>query len=208
MTTAKFIAIEAIEGAGKTSCIPHVRDYLEKRGIEVVCTREPGGTPLAEEIRELVLKPREEPVISDCELLLMYAARVQHVSRVIRPALAANKWVISDRFADATAAYQGAGRGLGVERVRELDRWALGGFAPDCVIILDVDVECGLTRAGSRGAPDRFEQESFAFFERVRHYYLAAAHADPRRYRIVDAGQRLEDVKTQLNGVIEELLGR
>lgn len=208
MTPAKFIAIEGIEGAGKTSCIPHIQDYLEKRGIAVVCTREPGGTPLAEEIRELVLKPREEPVSPDCELLLMYAARVQHVMRVIRPALAENKWVISDRFSDATAAYQGAGRGLGVGRVRDLDRWALFGFAPDCVIILDVEVERGLMRAGNRSAPDRFEQERIAFFERVRRYYLATAHTDPRRYRIVDAGQRLENVKSQLNRVLEDLISR
>lgn len=204
---AKFITVEGIEGAGKSSCIRFLRDYLEAHGTPpVICTREPGGTPLAEDIRHLVLQPREEPVEPYCELLLMYAARVQHVARVIKPALEAGKWVISDRFSDATMAYQGAGRGLSIERILELDHWALGGFAPDCTLVLDVDVELGLHRASGRSAPDRFEREQTAFFERVRRHYLETAQANAERYWIIDGRRSPREVKAQLETVLGRLL--
>lgn len=203
MSRGRFITVEGIEGVGKTTNLAFIRTRIEAAGHTVLQTREPGGTPLAEDIRNLLLTPREEPVASDAELLLMFAARAQHLARVIRPALAAGTWVLCDRFTDATYAYQGGGRGVPAERVAALEDWVQGALRPDLVVILDAPAEVGLARAGNRSAPDRFEQEARAFFDRVRAIYLARAAAVPERYRVVDTSPELAQVQRQLGQVLE-----
>ena len=204
--SGRFITVEGSEGVGKTSNLEFIRGRLEAAGRQVVVTREPGGTPLAEEIRHLLLHREGEAIATDTELLLMFAARAQHLERVIRPALAAGSWVLCDRFTDATYAYQGGGRGVPAERIAALETWVQGDQRPDCVFILDAPVELGLARAGQRSAPDRFEREAAAFFERVRAVYLARAAADPGRYRVVDTRPPLAEVQAQLGRLVDELL--
>ncbi|WP_289285004.1 dTMP kinase, partial [Methylophaga sp. UBA1918] len=169
----KFISIEGIEGAGKSTQIQFIKTYLERFNQTVVVTREPGGTPLAEEIRELLLKPREERMSDDTELLLMFAARAQHINQVILPALSEGKWVVCDRFVDATFAYQGAGRGIHEERIAALSEWTLAGLKTDLTLLFDLPVEVGQQRVNQRLLQkDRFEQEKTDFFEKIRHCYL------------------------------------
>nr|WP_020681516.1 dTMP kinase [Marinobacterium rhizophilum] len=200
MTTmrGRFITVEGTEGAGKSSNIDFIRRQLETRGIDVVLSREPGGTPLAEEIRALLLRPREESVCQDAELLLMFAARAQHIAALILPALERGSWVLCDRFTDATFAYQGGGRGVDVERIRTLETLVQGSLRPDCTFLLDLPVELGLERARKRSVPDRFEQEKQAFFERVRRSYLQRAMAEPERFAVINAGEDIEQVQHQL----------
>nr|WP_309296430.1 dTMP kinase [Kangiella sp. TOML190] len=198
-----FITIEGTEGVGKSTNIAFIRDWLKQKGIEMVDTREPGGTPLAEEIRELLLAKRDETVDSRTELLLMFAARCQHLSQTIMPALEAGKWVLSDRFTDASFAYQGAGRELGFERLQLLENWSLQGFKPDLTIMLDLPIEVGLARAEERGEKDRFESEQIEFFKRVRAGYLAIAEAEPERMKVVDASGTIEQVQQQIAKVLE-----
>ena len=206
MTQGRFITLEGSEGVGKTSNLAFMERHLREAGREVVVTREPGGTPVGEQIRALLLDPANRAMVSDCELLLMFAARAQHLQEVILPAVARGAWVLCDRFTDATYAYQGGGRGIDAARIAELESWVQGGLRPDLTLLLDLPVEIGLARAGERGAPDRFEQEQRAFFERVRQAYLDQAAAQPGRYRVVDAGQPLEVVQADIAAVLDEAL--
>jgi dTMP kinase len=193
--SGKFITVEGIEGVGKSTNMDFIHRQLQASGRDVLVTREPGGTPLAEAIRSLLLDPAYTGMDTLCELQLMFAARAEHLSKVIRPALAAGQWVLCDRFTDATYAYQGGGRGVDTAVIARLEDLVQGGFRPDLTLLLDVPVELGLARAGQRGALDRFEQEQIDFFERVRQAYLDMARRHPGRYRVIDAGQPLEAVQ-------------
>ncbi len=205
--SGRFITLEGGEGVGKSSNLAFARQYLEAAGKTVVVTREPGGTPLGEQVRGLLLDPRFDGMSADAELLLMFAARAEHLAQVIRPALAEGKWVLCDRFTDATYAYQGGGRGLSVERIAVLEDWAQGSLRPDMTLLLDAPVEVGMARAGRRGGgADRFEQEHAAFFDRVRRTYLNMAERFPERYRIIDAAQDLPAVQAQLGRQLDTLL--
>jgi dTMP kinase len=206
MTRGRFITIEGIEGVGKSTNIAHLCGLIETAGFEVVKTREPGGTPLGEAIRGLLLDPGYAGMSPDCELQLMFAARAEHLSRVILPALRKGQWVLCDRFTDATYAYQGGGRGIEAERIARLEQWVQGDFRPDLTVLLDVPVAVGLERAGNRGAPDRFEQEQSGFFERVRRAYLDLAARHDGRYRVIDASQPLATVQQQLEAVMQPFL--
>jgi dTMP kinase len=181
---------------------------LREHGVQVLLTREPGGTPLAERIRELLLTPSDESMCADTELLLVFAARAQHLAEVIRPALARGEVVLCDRFTDATYAYQGGGRGLSHDRIAVLESFVQGDLRPDLTLVFDLPVEVGLARAAARGRLDRFEQEGRTFFDAVRSTYLARAEAEPARYRLVDAAQSLADVQRSLDAWLPHLLER
>lgn len=198
-----FITIEGTEGVGKSTNIAFITEWLANKGIDIVHTREPGGTPLAEEIRELLLAKRDEHVDSRTELLLMFAARCQHVATKIQPALEQGQWVLSDRFTDASFAYQGFGRELGFERLEALESWSLQGFKPDLTIMLDLPIEVGLTRAEQRSEKDRFESEQIDFFNRVRDGYLTIAEKEPHRMKVIDATGSIEQVQKQIEKVLE-----
>ena len=200
--TGRFITIEGGEGAGKSTAQTFLADKLTALGISVLQTREPGGTPLAEAIRRNLLSVDEEAPVEMAELLLVFAARAQHLAKVIEPALEQGQWVLCDRFTDATYAYQGAGRGLSAELIGKLETLAQGDRHPDTVILLDMPPQIGLARARARGALDRFEQEEQAFFERVRQGYLERAAAFPDRYVVVDATQELSEVQRSLEAVM------
>lgn len=207
-TIGRFITVEGTEGVGKSTNIRYLSNLLRQQGIEVVLTREPGGTPLAEELRALLLEPREEKVGQDTELLLMFAARAQHINNVIRPALERGAWVISDRFTDATFAYQGGGRGIEVDTIRTLETLVQHGLHPDLTLLLDLPVELGLQRASARSEPDRFEQEKLDFFDKVRAAYLSRAEQEPQRFAIIDASQTIPDVQQQIQQALERFLER
>lgn len=201
----KFITVEGGEGAGKSTNLAFVRELLEARGIECVTTREPGGTPLAERIREVLLDKNETSMDPLTELLLVFAARRQHVSELIQPALDAGRWVVCDRFTDSTYAYQGGGRGIDVALIERLETLVLGDFSPDLTLVLDLEEAAGMTRAIARGSLDRFESENTAFFERVRRAFLARAATAPR-YRVLDAGKPLAEVQANITAAVEQLL--
>ena len=203
-----FVTLEGPEGAGKSTNREYLAERLRACGVDVVLTREPGGTPLAERIRELLLTPADEPMAVDTELLLVFAARAQHLAQVIRPALERGAVVLCDRFTDATYAYQGGGRGLSIERIAQLEAFVQGELRPDLTLIFDLPVEVGLARAAARGRLDRFEQEGLRFFESVRRAYLDLAKAAPSRYRIIDAGQPLNVVQQDVQALIPDLMGR
>ena len=202
----RFITLEGGEGAGKTTCLKHVHRRMRDAGLEVVQTREPGGTPLAEHIRGLLLDRDHQEMAADTELLLVFAARAEHLRQVIRPALEAGQWVLCDRFTDATYAYQGGGRGLESRRIAQLETFAQGDLRPDHTLLLDVPVAVGRARAAARSEPDRFEREQSAFFERVRAVYRARAEAEPARFRVVDAAQPLERVLADLDHILDGIL--
>jgi len=202
----RFLTVEGGEGAGKSSNLAHIRSRLEAAGLPVVMTREPGGTPLGEEIRALLLDHRHREMVEDTELLLMFAARAQHLAEKIRPALEAGKWVVCDRFTDATYAYQGGGRGIEPARIALLEQWVQQGLQPDLTLLLDLPVAEGLARAGARSAPDRFERETAAFFERVRALYRQRAEGEPERFRIIDASRPLAEVQRQIDTALEAYL--
>ncbi|RMF18317.1 MAG: dTMP kinase [Gammaproteobacteria bacterium] len=204
--SAKFITVEGIEGAGKTTCLKLIREVLERHRVPVLQTREPGGTPLAEEIREILLRPRAESVDAQAELLLMFAARAQHLHTLIEPALEAGTWVLCDRFTDATYAYQGGGRGQSMEDIGALEALVQKGRQPDLTLLLDVPPEIGLARARQRSAPDRFEQEKVAFYRRVRQAYLDRATAYPERYVVIDAEKPLEEVERAIRSALVQRL--
>jgi dTMP kinase len=206
MNSGKFLTLEGTEGVGKSTNLAFVRDWLQARNIEVIVTREPGGTPLAEQIRELLLAKRDEPVDQTAELLLVFAARAQHIAQVIKPALARGAWVLSDRFTDATFAYQGGGRGLDKNIIQQLEVMVQGDLRPNLTLILDIDVKLGLTRASQRGELDRFESETLDFFERVRAAYRERARLSPTHYAIVDAAQALEAVQSEIASILAKLL--
>ncbi|MBO6751736.1 MULTISPECIES: dTMP kinase [Spongiibacter] len=208
MNKGRFITLEGGEGVGKSSNMAFIVDLLTEAGVDFIQTREPGGTPLAEEIRQLLLTPRDEHMDELSELLLVFAARAQHLARTIRPALAAGTWVLCDRFTDATVAYQGAGRGLSLSTIAQLRALVHRDLQPDMTLLLDAPVEIGMSRAGERGELDRFEQEQMSFFERVRQGYIDQAQADPDRYRIIDASQSLSDVQADIRDVLMPWLGQ
>jgi len=203
-----FITLEGPEGAGKTTNREYLAARLREHGVDVVLSREPGGTPLAERIRELLLEPGGEAMATDTELLLMFAARAQHIAQVIQPALARGAVVICDRFTDATYAYQGGGRGLPASRIATLETFVQGTLRPHLTLIFDLPVEVGLSRAAARGRLDRFEQEGRTFFEAVRNTYLARAAEHPERYRLLDAAQPLEAVQRDLDALLPGILDR
>jgi len=198
----KFITVEGIEGVGKTTNIGFIHQQLQAAGRDVVLTREPGGTPLGEAVRGLLLDPEYTGMDSTCELQLMFAARAEHLAKVVWPALEKGRWVLCDRFTDATYAYQGGGRGIDTGVIARLEDLVQGDFRPDLTLLLDVPVAVGLARACKRGTLDRFEQEKIEFFERVRNAYLEMAQRSPDRYRVIDASQPLELVQQQLGVVI------
>ena len=201
-----FITMEGGEGVGKSTNMAFLEDYLRSHGVDVVVTREPGGTHLGEEIRELLLQVRQGQVSSMTELLLIFAARAQHISERIEPALAAGQWVLCDRFTDATYAYQSGGRGVDFATVRRLEELVQGSLRPDYTLLLDVCVSTGMARARERGELDRIEQEAMDFFERVRATYLQLAEDSSGRYRVIDAGVALDEVQQQLLKIGRELL--
>lgn len=204
----RFITVEGTEGVGKSTNIAFVQQWLTEQGIEVVLTREPGGTPLAEELRSLLLAPREETVCHTAELLLMFAARAQHLSQTIRPALARGAWVLCDRFTDATFAYQGGGRGLDTQPIETLEQLVQQGMSPDLTLLLDLPVDIGMARASARSEPDRFEQEKLQFFSRVRSAYHQRAEAEPQRFRMIDASPALPQVQQQITDVLTDFMER
>ncbi|MFO6423474.1 dTMP kinase [Motilimonas sp. KMU-193] len=205
MTVGKFIVIEGLEGAGKSSAVAGVKNWLLANGVkEVVCTREPGGTPLAEKMRTLVKEPGDEPLSDKAELLLMYAARVQLVEQVIKPALARGAYVIGDRHDLSSQAYQGGGRGIDLNLIKQIKQAVLADFNPDLTLYMDIDPALGLARAGSRGELDRIEQQALAFFERTRAAYLALVEQDSKAYTI-DAGQSLAQVSSQILVQLEQV---
>ena len=199
----KFITIEGTEGVGKTTNIEFIQTWLNQQKVDFVTTREPGGTPLAEQIRELLLTPRDEKVCNSAELLLMFAGRAQHLDQVIVPAIQSGRCVVCDRFTDATYAYQGFGRGMDSTLIAHLERLVQAELRPDLTLILDIPVEIGLQRASQRSAPDRFEREQTEFFERVRQGYLSIAANEPQRCVVIDASQPLEDVQRDITTALK-----
>lgn len=202
----RFITVEGIEGVGKSTNIGFIAETLRQAGLEVVTTREPGGTPTAERIRRILKEHGDEPLPETAELLLMFAARAINVSHTIRPALASGAWVVADRFTDATRAYQGGGRGIPRRHIDEIAELVHGDVNPDMTILLDAPVAAGMQRAGSRGEPDRIEVEQNEFFERVRNTYLALAAADPQRFVLIDASRDLASVQVDIAHAIEIFL--
>lgn len=204
----KFITVEGVEGGGKSSNIHFLSQYLGDKGIDVIVTREPGGTDVAEAIRHVLLDVNLPSMHENTELLLMFAARAEHLQTKILPALAAGKWVISDRFTDATYAYQGGGRGVSLSKISALENWVQGDLRPDYTLLFDLDVELGLQRTRQRGAADRFEQEQVEFFQRIRESYLQMAEKESKRFYQIDAAQSLDKVQQQLIYVIDQLLDK
>ena len=200
----KFITVEGIEGAGKTTCMDTIKQLLTKNSIEFIATREPGGTPLAEKIRALLLDVEEDTPAPLTELLLMFASRAQHINKVIRPALSDGIWVLCDRFTDATYAYQGGGRGLKLDLISQLEQIAQDDLRPHLTLILDVSPELGMTRVRKRGEFDRFEREKIEFFNNVRTAYLNLAEKDPNRYIIIDAARQKNIVLCKISEAITE----
>ncbi|SFV87970.1 Thymidylate kinase [hydrothermal vent metagenome] len=200
----KFITIDGVEGAGKSTQINFICNYLKDKGINVVLTREPGGTDIGEKIRELLLNT-DSKMHPDTELLLMFAARNEHIYSKILPTLKAGNWVLSDRFTDASYAYQGGGRGLDIVRIAQLESWVLQDFNPDITLLLDVPVEIGMQRVKSRGVKDRIEQENLDFFNRVRITYINRSRQYPERIKLIDASQSVENTSTQIQAILNTL---
>ncbi|MFC5437601.1 dTMP kinase [Rhodanobacter umsongensis] len=203
----KFISLEGGEGAGKSTLLAGLRDCIQQRGIALVQTREPGGTAAGEAVRAIVLDPAQRGLAAETELLLMFASRAQLVREVIEPALRAGQWVLCDRYADASYAYQGGGRGQPMERIAELERWACAGVVPDLTLLLDLPVATGRARAAGRGDADRIEAEADAFFERARAVYRERAVAEPDRFRVIDASQSPAAVLQAATLAVDVLIG-
>ena len=206
MKRGLFITVEGIEGVGKSTNIGVLVKLIEAAGHDVLTTREPGGTPVAERIRKLLKDHGDEPFPEIAELLMMFAARSLNVNNVIVPALNAGKWVISDRFTDSSRAYQGGGRGLPMETINQLADWVHGDTNPDLTILLDAPAEIGMARATSRGAPDRIEQEKLEFFARVRQCYLELAAAEPERFVVINTSRNLADVEADITQLAQQIL--
>jgi dTMP kinase len=206
MEKGRFITVEGGEGAGKSSNLAFIQQLLEQAGKTVLFTREPGGTPLGEEIRQLLLGHQHTGMADDTELLLMFAARAEHIQQKILPALDSGVWVLCDRFTDASYAYQGAGRGISRQRITTLEQFVQGELRPDLTLLLDLPVEIGLDRAGSRSEPDRFESEARDFFDKVRQGYLRIAEEEPARVKIIDASPALAQVQGQIGLVMKTFL--
>jgi dTMP kinase len=203
-----FITVEGGEGVGKSTNVDFMANLIREAGPEVLCTREPGGTPMAERIRSMLLDHDNEPLPDLAELLLFFASRTLHLENAVKPALAAGSWVICDRFTDASRAYQGSGRGLGLERVNTLAEWVHGDLNPDMTLLLDAPAEVGMRRARNRGATDRLESEAMSFYEDVRAQYLSLADAEPDRFVVVDASPSLENVQKQIRHAVGTLLSK
>jgi len=199
----QFITIEGGEGVGKTTNMEYIKNYLRDKDIDLIITREPGGTDLGETLRGIMLDPAQNNICSDAELLMMFASRAQHLSEKILPALESGQWVLCDRFTDATYAYQGGGRGIDLSRIEQLENWVQGQLRPDLTLLFDMPVALGMARAASRSEPDRFEQEKIDFFERVRTNYRNRALQNTTQYKIVDASKTLTEVQQQIFNVLE-----
>lgn len=199
MTAGKFITLEGVDGAGKSTHIPAIARLLQARGKEVLLTREPGGTPLGEKLRELLLHENMHP---ETESMLMFAARREHIEQVIRPALARGAYVVSDRFTDASFAYQCGGRGVSTVKIGQLEQWVQGDFQPDLTLLFDVPVAVSTQRLAGARNPDRFEQEGADFFERIRNAYLARAEQFPQRFRVIDSGKPISDIHYELEEIL------
>lgn len=206
--TGKFITVEGGEGAGKSSNLTFMQSLLEASGIDVLFTREPGGTQLGEELRELLLGHKHTGMSDDTELLLMFAARAEHLQQKIIPALEKGTWVLCDRFTDATYAYQGGGRGISHQRISQLENWVQGDLRPDLTLLLDLPVETGLQRAKNRSEPDRFESEQVIFFEKVRKAYLDIAKSSTERVKVIDASLPLVEVQKQIELVLQDFVNK
>jgi dTMP kinase len=205
MRRGKFITIDGLEGAGKSTQIDFIKKYLSARNRDVFLTREPGGTDLGERLRVLLLDKNIDAMNSDTELLLMFAARNEHVKKVIVPKLEQGVWVISDRFTDASYAYQGGGRGIPLERIGELEQWTLQDFVPDMTFLLDLDVELGLSRVEQRGEKDRFEEEHKDFFNKVREIFSNRASKYPERIKLIDASKNIDETSSQIKKILDLL---
>ena len=205
MNKGKFITIDGVEGAGKSTQIDLICSYLHRKGIEIVRTREPGGTDIGEKIRSVLLDVDNKEMHSDTELLLMFSSRNELIQNKIIPALNDGKWVVSDRFTDASFAYQGGGRMLSLDRIAKLENWVLGSFKPDLTFLLDISVEIGMTRVEARNAKDRIEQEERAFFERVRSVFIERSKIYPDRIKLINAERSVDEIQTQIQSIIELL---
>jgi dTMP kinase len=201
-----LVVCESVEGAGKTLSSIFMAEYFEKIGIDCVNTREPGGTPFAEDIRSMLLQKRDEKVHEQTELLLMFAARAQHLNQVILPSLESGKWVYCQRFNSSSIAYQGAARGMNLKTILDLKKMVCGDLEPDLTIILDIDPEIGMKRASNRGDLDRIETEEIAFFNRARESFLQQARENPHRFAVIDASKSIPEVKEQLKSVMDEFV--
>jgi dTMP kinase len=202
-----FLTLEGGEGLGKSTAVKFIQQYLQQAQIDFISTREPGGTPAAEQIRHILLNPNlAETITPETELLLMFASRSQHIANLILPALESGKWVVCDRFVDASYAYQGGGRGFPVAQIKHLDNLIVGDLRPDVTILLDAAPQVGMARAKNRGTHDRIEQEKLDFFERVRTSYLARAKADPERFKVIDASRPLAAVQAELKVILDKTL--
>ncbi len=202
MSAAKFITFEGVDGAGKSTGLAWFVDALRQRGVELLVTREPGGTPLGEQLREILLN---QPMHAETEAMLMFAARREHVEQVIRPALQQGTWVISDRFSDASFAYQGGGRGVSLPKLEQLEQWVHGGLQPDLTLLFDIPIEVARQRLANNASLDRFEQERGEFFERVRQAYLARAAKTPQRFAVIRAEKTLPEVQQELAQIVASL---
>lgn len=206
VTKGQFITVEGTEGVGKSTSMAFIESWLKQSGKELVVTREPGGTELGEKLRNVLLDAKEQSMSDDTELLLMFAARAQHLHEVIQPALDAGKWVLCDRFTDSTYAYQGGGRGIELSRIAQLEQWVQGDRRPDMTIVLDLPVEEGLVRAGKRSTPDRFELEKHDFFNKVRNTFLSRASSNPERYKVIDASPAIDEVQKSIQALLEAMI--
>ncbi len=208
LNKGRFISLEGVEGVGKSTAMAYIQNQLDAVGIKYVVTREPGGTPIAEDVRQILLGDYEEFMSPDTELLLFFAARAQNIAQIILPALQRGQWVIADRFVDASYAYQGGGRGVSTKHITELTQWVVGDLAPDLTLLLDAPVATGIGRIKKRGVKDRIEKEGVGFFERVRQRYLQRAEKFPERFCIINADKEIQQVEQQIKTVIDTFINR
>lgn len=206
MKKGLFITLEGIEGAGKSTVVDFIEDFLTKEGHDVIKTREPGGTVIGEQIREILLKNENYTLTYDTELLLVFSARAQHIQEVILPALSSGKTILCDRFTDASYAYQGGGRGIDASRINLLEKWVQGDLRPNLTLLFDLDVSIGMQRTKKRSDADRFEREEINFFEKIRNTYLERAKNEPQRFRIINSASSLENVKEQIVTILKDFL--
>lgn len=206
MKKGLFITLEGIEGAGKSTAVDFIEDFLTKEGHDVIKTREPGGTVIGEQIREILLKNENYTLTYDTELLLVFSARAQHIQEVILPALSSGKIILCDRFTDASYAYQGGGRGIDASRINLLEKWVQGDLRPNLTLLFDLDVIIGMQRTKKRSDADRFEREEINFFEKIRNTYLERAKNEPQRFRIINSASSLESVKEQIITILKDFL--
>ena len=206
MKKGLFITLEGIEGAGKSTAVDFIEDFLTKEGHDVIKTREPGGTVIGEQIREILLKNENDTLTYDTELLLVFSARAQHIQEVILPALSSGKIILCDRFTDASYAYQGGGRGIDASRINLLEKWVQGDLRPNLTLLFDLDVSIGMQRTKKRCDADRFEREEINFFKKIRNTYLERAKNEPQRFRIINSALSLENVKEQIVTILKDYL--